>query len=60
MKEQPDFTKKNTQQGDTTSDRMHADNARERAKKRGISHSGGQASYETSNKKTGGDRGNRK
>lgn len=60
MKNQPNLTKNDNQQGETTSNRMHADNAREQTKKRGISNSGGQASYETSNKKAGGDQGNKR
>lgn len=49
------------QQGEPTSDRMHEKtSARALTKKQGISNSGGQASYETSNKRTGGDKGNKK
>lgn len=60
MKEKSQLIQNETQQGGTTSNRMHADNARARTKKQGITNSGGQASYETSNKKTGGDQGNKK
>ena len=60
MKEQSKNVQRETGQGGTKSARMHADNARERTKRHGTSNSGDQGAYETSNKRTGGDRGNKK
>ncbi len=48
-------------QGEPTSNRMHEKtSARTETKIRGISNNGGQGSHETSNKRTGGDQGNKK
>ncbi len=60
MKEQSKNVQSETGQGGSKSARMHTDNARELTKRQGTSNSGDQGAHETSNKKTGGDRGNKK
>ena len=61
MKEQSKISQVENQQGGSKSNQMHDNqSAREQTKKQGISNSGGQGSYETSNKRTGGYQGNKK
>lgn len=52
---------KTNQQGESTSNRMHdKTSARNLTKIKGTSNSGGQGANETSNKFTGGDKGNKR